>query len=124
MENVALRHQILVYQRNIKKPKVKPIDRILWFWISKLWSGWKDALLFVKPATVVAWRRKKFKEHWANLIRNGKPGRPSVNPEIIQLIRDMSKANPFWGSPRIRDELKKIGIELAKSTIEKYMVRH
>jgi putative transposase len=124
MEIATLRHQLFVYQRKGKRPEIKPTDRILWSWISQIWPGWKNALIFVKPATVVAWRRKKFKEHWAKLSKNGKPGRPATDPEIVRLIRNMSKANPFWGSPRIRDELKKIGIKLAKSTIEKYMVKH
>ncbi len=124
MEIAALRHQLLVYQRKDKRPKIKPTDRILWSWISKFWSGWNDALYFVKPATVIAWRRKKFKEHWTKLCRSGKSGRPATDPEIVRLIRNMSKTNPFWGSPRIRDELRKIGIKLSKSTIEKYMVKH
>ncbi len=124
MEIAALRHQLLVYQREKIKPEIKATDRILWSWISKIWSGWKNALFFVKPAIIIAWRRKNFKEHWVKLCRNGKPGRPLVHPEIVCLISDMSKANPFWGSPRIRDELNKIGIDLAKSTIEKYMVKH
>jgi len=118
MEIIALRHQLSVYQRKIKKPKIQPSDRIFWSFLSKLWPAWKDNLYFVKPATIIAWRRKKFKEHWTKLCSHGKRvGRPPVDPKIIKLIRDMSKANPFWGSPRIKGELRKIGIYLAKSTI-------
>jgi len=125
MEIVALRHQLLVYQRKTKKPEIKPADRVFWSFLSKLWPAWKDCLYFVKPATIIAWRRKKFKEHWAKLCKPGKRvGRPSVDPKIIQLIRDMSQANPFWGSPHIKGELQKIGIYLAKSTIEKYMLKN
>jgi transposase InsO family protein len=36
----------------------------------------------------------------------------------------MSLANPLWGAPRIVGELAKIGIDLPKSTVAKYMVRH
>jgi len=35
----------------------------------------------------------------------------------------MSLASPSWGSPRIVAELRKLGIQVAKSTVEKYMVR-
>ncbi len=35
----------------------------------------------------------------------------------------MSESNPSWGSPRIRSELRKLGIDVAKSTVEKYRVR-
>ncbi|MGA1869677.1 MAG: helix-turn-helix domain-containing protein [bacterium] len=108
MENAAFRH-LKVYKRKDRKPKMKSTDRIFWSLISQIWSGWKDALYFVKPATVVSWRRKKFREHWTKLCRNGKSGRPSVDRKIIRLIRIMSKAkaNPLWGSPHIRDELMK-----------------
>ncbi|MGA1868472.1 MAG: hypothetical protein ACMUJM_07975 [bacterium] len=54
MENAALRHQLKVYKREDRKPKIKPTDRIFWLLISQIWSGWKDALYFVKPATVVS----------------------------------------------------------------------
>ena len=47
-----------------------------------------------------------------------------VDPKIVKLIRDMSKANPLWGSPHIKGELQKIGICLAKSTIERYIVKN
>ena len=42
---------------------------------------------------------------------------------IRDLIRQMSEANPTWGSPRIVGELRKLGIDVAKSTVEKYRVR-
>jgi hypothetical protein len=44
-----------------------------------------------------------------------------VAAEIRNLIRDMSQANPLWGSPRIHGELRKLGIEVAQSTVAKYL---
>jgi hypothetical protein len=52
-----------------------------------------------------------------------KGGRPAVGKEVRDLIRRMSAANPLGGAPRIVEELSKIGIVLAKSTVEKYMIR-
>ena len=123
MEILALRHQLAVCQRSVKRPKLKPADRILWSWLSRIWGGWRDALLFVRPATVVKWRRRKFREHWTGVSRSGKPGRPPISKEVQDLIRRMSTANVLWGAPRIRDELRKLGITVAKSTVETYMVR-
>jgi len=34
----------------------------------------------------------------------------------------MSSANPLWGAPRIQGELVMVGIEVAQSTVAKYMV--
>jgi putative transposase len=46
-----------------------------------------------------------------------------VAREVRDLIRRMSSANPLWGVPRIVGELAKIGIDLPKSTVAKYMAR-
>ena len=94
-EIMALHQQLFIYKRKDKKPQIKPTDRMFWSWFSKMWAGWKESLYFVKPATVIAWRRRKFRAHWAKLTRNGKPGRSPLEPEIIRLIRDMSKINPL-----------------------------
>jgi putative transposase len=55
--------------------------------------------------------------------RAGKPGRPLISEEIRELIRKVSGANPLWGTPRIVGELGKLGIKVAKSTVDKYRVR-
>ena len=107
-ENVALRHQLCVFQRSVSRPKIRPADRVLWSILCQYWPDWKEALIFVKPNTVIRWQRKRFKEHWAKLIRNGKPGRPAIAKEIKDLIRTLSTMNPTWGSPYIVGELAKL----------------
>ena len=124
IENLALRHQLGIYRRTCRRPRIRPRDRILWGWLSRVWPGWREAIVIVRPETVIAWRRKKFREYWTKLSRSGKPGRPAVPKEIRDLIRRMSLANPLWGAPHIVGELSKIGIEVHKSTVAKYMVRH
>ncbi|MFT4583745.1 MAG: putative transposase [Gammaproteobacteria bacterium] len=79
--------------------------------------------MIVQPATVIAWQRKRFRGHWAKLSNHGESGRPPVPTEIIDLIRTMSAANICWGSPRIVGELRKLGSDVAKSTVEKYRMR-
>ncbi len=124
MENLDLRHQLGIYQRTCHRPRLRPHDRIFWSWIAHIWTGWRDALVVVKPETVLAWRRRRFRAHWTKLIHSGRPGRPPIPREVRDLIRRMSMANPLWGAPRIVGELGKIGIDLPKSTVAKYMVRH
>ena len=48
LEIVALRHLLAVYQRVTKRPQISSGDRILWSWLSRHWSGWRDALVFVQ----------------------------------------------------------------------------
>ena len=119
VEILALRHQLAACQRTAMRPRLRPADRILWAWLSRVWSGWREALVFVQPETVIAWRRRKFRVYWTKLSRSRKPGRPTVAREVRDLIRRMSSANPLWGAPRIAGDLAKIGIDLPKSTLPK-----
>jgi transposase InsO family protein len=116
LENLALRHQIAVYQQTVHHPQVRPSDRLFWACLSRFWAGWQKALTFVQPRTILAWQRQHFRDHWRDLSQQGKPGRPAITKEVRTLIWDM------WGSPRIVGELRKLGIDVAKSTVEKYRV--
>jgi transposase InsO family protein len=93
---------------------------LLWVWLSRLWSGWQQGLDELQPRTVITWQNKRFRDYWRRLSQTGKPGRPAISKDVIDLIQDMWRSNPTWGSPRIVGELHKIGIEVAKSTVEKY----
>jgi transposase InsO family protein len=77
----------------------------------------------VQPRTVIAWQRRRFRDHWARLSRRGHPGRPPAATEVRALIRQLSSACPSWGSPRLVGELRKLGLAVAKTTVERYMVR-
>ena len=123
MEIAALRHQLFVYQRSGQRPQVRPFDRILWSSIAKVHGGWKAFLVFVQPRTVTEWQKRRFRDHWRRLSQSSKPGRPKVPIEVRNLIRRISKANPGWGSPRIVGELRKLGIKVAQSTVDKYRIR-
>lgn len=123
LENLALRHQLAVYKQTVHRPRLHPSDRLLWAWLSRVWSGWQDTLTFVQPRTVIAWQQKRFRDHWRRLSQHGTPGRPLIAKEVRALIQSMWLANPTWGSPRIVGELHKLGIDVAKSTVEKYRVR-
>ena len=124
LENLALRQQIGVLQRSARKrPRLTPIDRLLWVWLSRVWSGWRSALAIVQPETVLAWHRAGFRLFWTWKVQRGRPGRPVVSREIRDLIRRMCRENPSWGAPRIHGELLKLGIKIAASSVSKYMVR-
>ena len=137
LEILAMRHQLAVYQRTNKRPQLQPSDRLLWSWPSRAWPRWREALvilhdlrekldlagILVQPRTVIAWRRRRFREHWTRLCRSGRPGRPPVSREVRLLIRRMARSNPTWGASRIVGELARIGIAVANSTVARYMDR-
>ena len=123
LEHLALRHQLAVYQRSVPRPHLHATDRLFWAWLSRLWSGWQHPLAFVQPRTVIAWQRRRFRDHWRQLSQRGMPGRPPIAKEVRELIRGMWQTNPTWGAPRIVGELHKLGIDVTKSTVETYRVR-
>ena len=124
LENLALRHQIGVLQRvGRKRPKLMPWDRLLWVWLSRIWSGWRSTLAIVKPETVIAWHRVGFRLFWTWKVRRGRPGRPVVSREVRNLIRRMCRENPSWGAPRVHGKLLKLGIDIGETSVSKYMVR-
>jgi putative transposase len=108
LENIALRHQLAVLERNNNKPKLKKSDRFFWTWLSRIWPGWKLPLILVTPQTVIKWQRKGFILYWRNKSRY-KISRPRIPKELRMLIRQMCIENPYWGAPRIHSELLLLG---------------
>ena len=121
LENLALRHQLHVLRR--QRPgrlRLFTLDRLFWVWLYRIWPRCLEAMVLVKPATVIQWHRQGFRLFWRWRSRSG---RPSIERETRDLIRQMSTANPLWGAPRIHGELLKLGIEISQATVAKYMVR-
>jgi hypothetical protein len=80
LEILALRHQLGVLQRSVKRPKLSPADRFLWAWLSSFWNGWESRVSIVKAATVIGWQ-----------LSTSPQGQPSVE----------SHARPLNGNPDI-----------------------
>src|SRR5829696_4281214 len=115
-EVFALRQQVAVLKRKRPRPTVNRLDRLFWVVLRRLWSRWKDALVIVKPDTVVGWHRAGFRLYWRWRSRPS-GGRPRVNNEIRCLIRRMAGENSGWGAPKIHGELLKLGFEVSERTV-------
>ena len=122
-EILALRQQLTVLNRTVKRPPLRSRDRLFWVVLSKLWSGWREVLVIVKPETVVKWHRQGYQLYWRWKSRARRLGRPQLDKEICDLIRKLSSENPLWGTPRIQAELHLLGYSVAESTVAKYRVR-
>jgi hypothetical protein len=122
-EIIMLRHQLNVLRRRVPpKPRLAVADRLLFVWLYRLFPSVLNAIAIVQPETIVRWHRAGFRHYWRWKSR-ARGGRPKVPTEIQRLIREMSLANRLWGAPRIHGELLKLGIEVAQSTVAKYMAR-
>src|SRR5262249_1235850 len=90
---VALEHQLTVLRRQRPgRPQLSSLDRLLWVLLYRIWPRVIDAMVLVKPATVIAWHRQGFRFYWR--WRSRGPGRPRISPDIRDLIRRMSNAKP------------------------------
>jgi transposase InsO family protein len=121
-EIVLLRHQLNVLRRRASKPKLATADRLLFVLLYRLFPSVLNAVTIVQPETIIQWHRTGFRLYWRWKSRSH-GGRPRIPVEIRRLIREMSLANRLWDAPRIHGELLKLGIDVAQSTVAKYMAR-
>lgn len=121
----ALLHAVIgalaVLRRAVPRPRLRPVDRAFWVVLSRTWSRWAEALVIVKPETVIAWHRRGFVRFWARRSRCA--GRPPLDPAIVELIVRMARENPTWSRRRIASELAKLGHAVGKDTVARYMPR-
>jgi hypothetical protein len=122
-ENLVLRQQVIVLSRKSRsRVRLRNIDRLIFVWLYRFFPFDSDAIAVVKPETVIRWHRRGFRAYWRWKSRR-RGGRPQIGREVRDLIRRMSKDNPLWGAPRIHGELLMPGIEVAESTVARYMTR-
>jgi hypothetical protein len=93
LENLALRQQLAVLKRSNARPRLRSKDRFFWIGLSQVWQNWREALVIVKPDTVVGWHRRGFRVFWRWISRRSPSGRPATNPKIraLILLRDRDK---------------------------------
>jgi putative transposase len=116
---LALRQQLATYDQQKTKPRLTPLDRAFWVTLSRLWPGWKQALVIVKPATVVRWHRKGFRLYWRWISKPG-PGRPPISLEVRALIKRLALENA-WGARKVHAELSKLGFTMSLATVSRYI---
>ncbi len=118
-ENLFLRRQLALYvERGVKPRRVDPATRITLALVSRFFN-WRDALVVVRPETMIRWHRADWKLFWR--LRS-QPGRPPIPKQIQALIRRMGRENPSWGEERIANELLlKFGIQVSPRTVRKYL---
>jgi transposase InsO family protein len=122
-ENIALRHLVPVLRRqHPRRVQVSRRDQLFLSWLSKVCPPVLDAIVIVKPETVLRWHRHGFRALWRWKSRN-LGGRPAFEAELRRLIKSMARENSLWGVPRIHGELLKLDFDVSESTVSKYLKR-
>ena len=91
-ENALLRQQVIVLERQVKRPQFTNGDRLRLVLISHCTKFWKQAIHIVQPDTVLRWYREMFRLYWRKKSVGGQC-KPKIAPETIQLIKQMAKEN-------------------------------
>ena len=122
-ENLLLRHQLNIARRyGPRRARLSNWDRWGLVLVYRMVPNALNAVSLVRPETVIRWHRQGFRAFWRWKSRPS-GGRPRIPQELRDLVREMSRANPLWGAPRIHGELLKLGIEVSQSTVANYMPR-
>ncbi len=119
-ENALLRQQLIILKRQVKRPTCTHRDRIFLVLLARAVRAWKQALFLVQPETLLRWHREAFRLCWKHKSK-AYATQPRISPETIALIKEMAAKNRLWGAERIRGELLKLGIQVCKRTVQKYM---
>jgi hypothetical protein len=120
LENAFLRHQLMILARQNFRPKITVKDRLRLLFLARLLPNWKSLLRIIQPETLLRWHRELFK-HFSKK-KSGTQHHPKrISEETMARIRKMAEENRLWGAERIRGELLKLEIKIAKRTIQKYL---
>jgi hypothetical protein len=116
-----LRRQLALYvERSVKPRRIGSITRIALTVLSGFFD-WRDALVVVRPQTLIRWHRAGWKL-FGHL--KSRPVRPPIPAELQALIRRIANENPSWDEQCIATELLlKVGIQVSPRTVNKYLPR-
>lgn len=121
-EILALRHQVLVLQRQIGRPQFTDPDRTILAVLASAMERARQhtAFLIVRPETVLRWHRRLAARRWTQ-SPTATPGRPPIDPELRRLVIRLARENATWGYRRIQGELLRLGHGVAASTVWKVL---
>src|SRR5882762_2212311 len=123
LENLALRQQLAMFKRTVRRPQLRHRDRLFWMLLANAWEDWRTALIVVHPDTVVRWHRQWLRRQWTRRSARGRSGRPGTPATIRTLVMKIAAANPLWGAPRIHGELGKLGLAVSERTVSRLLRR-
>jgi putative transposase len=122
LEILVLRHQLTVLRRQLPRPRLEPADRALLAAISRVLPRARWSCFLVKPETLLRWHRRLVAGAWTYPHR--RPGRPSLDTDVVRLIVGLARENPRWGYQRIQGELLQLGMRVAATAIRTTLRRH
>ncbi len=123
-EVLALRHQLRVLQRQVRRPRWRPGDRMVLAAIIERLPKRRWSVFLPSPETILRWHRELVRRKWAAFHKRPRRVRPAMDQEVVDVILRLAHENPRWGYRRIQGELLKLGRPCSHVTIRKVMRLH
>jgi putative transposase len=99
-EVLALRHQLRVLQRQVRRPRWRPGDRLVLATIIARLPKRRWSALLPSPETILRWHRELVRRKGAAFTKRPRRVRPAMDPEVHDLILSLAHENPRWGCRR------------------------
>lgn len=129
-ENIALKHQLLVLNRNQKRTTLQTEDRFTLGWCAENLSLNRLAkvAITIKPATILRFHRllaaKKYQELYSAKQKR-KPGPKGPSREVVNAVLEMKRRNPRFGAPRITEQINlAFGLNINKDVVRRILEKH
>src|SRR6266540_5406742 len=115
LEILVLRHELSILRRQAERPRFEPCDRLPLAALSRMPPRRSWQAFLMGPETLLRWHRRLVAAHWTYPQR--RPGRPSIDGEVRELVLRLARENTGWGYVRIVGELRKLGIDVSATLV-------
>jgi putative transposase len=121
LEILLLRHELSILRRKTRRPQLTERGRLLLAALSRVMSRRSWQAFLVTPETLLRWHRRIVARRWTYPHR--RPGRPSLEPQVRELILRLARENSDWGYVRVVGELRKLGIAISATLVRNVLRR-
>jgi transposase InsO family protein len=121
VELAVVRHQLVVLQRQVARPRYQPSDRLMLAWLASMLPRERWSVFLVTPTTLLRWHRELVARRWTYPHTGTRRG---LDPEIVDLVLRLAGENPRWGYQRIVGEARRLGLPVSATSVRRILRRH